>query len=182
MGLGTLLFCIGVLLAFFLLVRWAKARAKEIRLESQKAERNWERQLERQLREQTGALKAEEPIQPVAPPNTRVDSAPAAVPSAPQPVVPIALESSAVAAVMQKLYIAGLISGEKESLPVPDLAVKAAAVRFKGQKKMLIVPSGAPQAWLDTQLERYDSVCVASETRPRVITRLEDFLADQMFR
>ena len=90
--------------------------------------------------------------------------------------------TSPVALTEQKLDIAGLIAGREESPPVPGLSVRASAVRLANRKTMLIVPAEAPADWVESQLLRYDFVCIAGEAHSRVTCRFEDFLSDQLFR
>ncbi|MCX7011099.1 MAG: hypothetical protein NTW86_00790 [Candidatus Sumerlaeota bacterium] len=88
----------------------------------------------------------------------------------------------AIQSLEQKLDIAGLLAGTPTPIPVPDIDDRALLVRLRSQKSLLVAPASAPESWLDQQLQVYDYVCVASPTRPRVLRRFEDFIADQMFR
>ena len=93
-----------------------------------------------------------------------------------------AVGAMAVQSLEQKLDIAGLMAGSPTPIPVPDIADRALLVRLKSQKSLLVAPPNAPASWLDQQLQVYDYVCIASPTRPRVLRRFEDFIADQMFK
>jgi hypothetical protein len=148
---------------------------------------------------------AQRPMAPVAQPaplpEARVEAPPAPPPAFRpiDPTAPIApatpigvatpLSSSApsiektetVQDVEKRLYIAGTLKSDGEPVAVPETPERASLVRLRNDKTMLIVPSSASASWIDNQIGRYDYICLPGKPQTRIVRRLEDFMADQIF-
>ncbi len=88
-----------------------------------------------------------------------------------------------VGSVETKLYIAGVLAeGSGEAVGVPQTTERASLVRLRNDKTMLIVPDSASDSWIESQMGHYDYICRPGKQQTRIVRRLEDFLADHMFR
>lgn len=88
------------------------------------------------------------------------------------------------AMVERRLAAADLLDhGYSENIPIPGMQLAARLIRLKNAKTMVVVPEQAPPEWIESMLRLHEClITVGQNGQARILRRLEDFIAEQVFR